>query len=244
MWRESRALDNASALDRTTQLRKGEVERTKLALVQLRQQKVESARAVRQSRDELLSRHLQKGSNGSSPRTATAQECEQVSIMLNQHMVDIFFDPRDRSWYKLFVHMDDDLSGKINFTELEDMIRNELKIGSSKISEEQLRALWLSLDEDQSGLITAGEFGKFMRLGAHVHIMADTGRAQLTRAKKAEGASLRQENKNLRDECMQLRKTDEAFRKSKASEMYAVSRGLQAPADPRLAWRSPRALVY
>merc|ERR1712139_131126 len=112
--------------------------------------------------------------------------------MGNQRMIELFKDPQARSWYKLFVHMDDDLSGKINYHELEDMVRNELKVPNSRFSDEQLKAIWVALDEDGSGLITAGEFGKFMRLGAHIHEVQESSKAKLMRAKKAEAAATRQ----------------------------------------------------
>ena len=45
------------------------------------------------------------------------------------------------------------------------MVREELALSLKELPERKLMALWLALDEDNSGLITAGEFGAFMRLG-------------------------------------------------------------------------------
>ena len=36
---------------------------------------------------------------------------------------------------------------------------------------EQIHAVWRALDEDKFGLLTCGEFGKFMRKGEHVGCM-------------------------------------------------------------------------
>ena len=65
--------------------------------------------------------------------------------------------------------MDDDASGLISYDELADMVRNELMIRTSALPERELKAVWLSLDEDHSGHISVGEFGNFVRLGDHVH---------------------------------------------------------------------------
>merc|ERR1711904_754508 len=90
-WREAKDLANSAVMQRTAQLRRAEVGRTAAALAKVKQQNVISAQAVRQERDERLSRHLmQKGNDGAAPRAATEQECQQFSVLLNQRMVEIF----------------------------------------------------------------------------------------------------------------------------------------------------------
>merc|ERR1711920_790655 len=84
--------------------------------------------------------------------------------------------------------MDDDGSGHINYLEFEDMIRNELKISAAKLPLETIHAVWRALDEDKSGLLTSGEFGKFMRKGEHVHDRGDGWRTALSKVKAKEGA--------------------------------------------------------
>ena len=42
-------------------------------------------------------------------------------------------------------------------------MRSHLHVPRSHLPDEQVRAVWLSLDEDQNGTIDAGEFGRFMR---------------------------------------------------------------------------------
>jgi hypothetical protein len=44
-------------------------------------------------------------------------------------------------------------------------VREVLKLSRSSMPEERLRALWLALDTDSSGHLSAGEFGAFMKLG-------------------------------------------------------------------------------
>ena len=57
-------------------------------------------------------------------------------------------------------------SGRITIDEFQWTVRENLKLPPSKLSQSRLHALWKALDTDQSGWISAAEFGKFMRLGA------------------------------------------------------------------------------
>jgi Ca2+-binding EF-hand superfamily protein len=239
---DSRKSEDKATMNRTALLRKAEVGRTTAALSQVVQRNVLSARALRQERDERLSRHITKGTDGTTPRVATEQECEHVAIMLNHRMCEIILDPQARSWYKLFVHMDDDLSGKINFHELEDMVRNELKISKERLPEEALKAVWLALDEDKSGLISCGEFGHFMMRGTKVHETADPLHAKILRAKKALGVELRQEKQERLQAAQDLKTSDKAAKRSNAADKHDVLWGLR-PGESKPGWRSSRALV-
>lgn len=202
------------------------------------------ANIVRQERDERLHRHLLKAADGSSaPRIATAQEAEQVSVMLNQRMCEIIQDPQGRSWYKLFVHMDDDLSGKINYHELEDMIRGELKIPNSRLTEEQLQAIWRYLDEDHSGLITSGEFGHFMRLGAHIHAIKEPALQKTLKAKKSEAALIREEKAQMISTWREEIDAAKASKRKQAAKSYEVAWGL-CKDNKKPAFQSPSALVF
>ena len=66
----------------------------------------------------------------------------------------------------MFTDMDDDDSGLISYTELADMVRNELCMDHEEVPERRLRRVWLALDADGTGHIAAGEFGVFMKKGA------------------------------------------------------------------------------
>ena len=92
------------------------------------------------------------------------------------------------AWFKLFRHMDDDGSGQISYAEFSGMIREELLITPSDIPERRLKAAWLALDTDCSGLINSGEFGAFMRLGEIARIPPDPWalRRQLAEKRRAE----------------------------------------------------------
>ena len=88
-----------------------------------------------------------------------------LSVKLNAAMQKVP-DPGARSWVKMFNRIDDDGSGKIAYREFERMIRGELKVGVAELGKEEVKGLWKALDEDSSGLITIGEFGKVRRTAA------------------------------------------------------------------------------
>ncbi|KAH8051581.1 hypothetical protein JL722_10758 [Aureococcus anophagefferens] len=74
------------------------------------------------------------------------------------------------SWAKLFFVVDNDGSGRVEFHEFRDLMRNKathtsnpgLEIGRKEVSDDELSMLWTSLDGDKSGFVTAPEFKKFM----------------------------------------------------------------------------------
>ena len=68
-------------------------------------------------------------------------------------------------WYKFFKEIDEDGSGRMMYDELHKMARIHLHMPETQVSDIQLQEVWRALDHDNSGFITAGEFGRFMRLG-------------------------------------------------------------------------------
>eukprot|EP00929_Paragymnodinium_shiwhaense_P010931 TRINITY_DN11602_c0_g1_i1.p1 TRINITY_DN11602_c0_g1~~TRINITY_DN11602_c0_g1_i1.p1 ORF type:complete len:230 (+),score=62.78 TRINITY_DN11602_c0_g1_i1:68-757(+) len=101
-------------------------------------------------------------------RRAAYEERVAVSGLLNQYMVKLYDDCSPKTWRRLYEHMDDDFSGKVNYEELEDLIRNELHISTEALSREDLMAVFRALDADDSGLLTHNEFNDFLRCGTHV----------------------------------------------------------------------------
>ena len=93
--------------------------------------------------------------------------------------------------FKLFTHMDDDRSGKVTYQEFAELCREELEMSKKKVPDLQLQGAWNALDDDDTGFITAGEFGPFMKLGA-----PDKGpgwKEKLAEKRAAEGAAARAE---------------------------------------------------
>ena len=68
------------------------------------------------------------------------------------------------SWYNLFKELDKDGSNFVSYDELQTVTRVKLGVKERQMSENELRALWCALDEDDSNHILPDEMGKFLRL--------------------------------------------------------------------------------
>ena len=90
-----------------------------------------------------------------------------LSRRLNKQIAIAITDPLARGWFKLFNRLDKDGSGKISFDEFAAMVRKELRMPQSDMSTDELIGAWKAIDGDPTGagLITAGEFGQFMKRG-------------------------------------------------------------------------------
>eukprot|EP00441_Pelagodinium_beii_P036953 CAMPEP_0197636786 /NCGR_PEP_ID=MMETSP1338-20131121/12184_1 /TAXON_ID=43686 ORGANISM="Pelagodinium beii, Strain RCC1491" /NCGR_SAMPLE_ID=MMETSP1338 /ASSEMBLY_ACC=CAM_ASM_000754 /LENGTH=1294 /DNA_ID=CAMNT_0043209085 /DNA_START=101 /DNA_END=3982 /DNA_ORIENTATION=+ len=73
---------------------------------------------------------------------------------------------KSRNWYKVFNLVDVDGSGAIGYDEFFNIVRRPLPclaIPTSEISNNELKGLWKSMDNDQSSSVTVQEFMRFMR---------------------------------------------------------------------------------
>lgn len=78
------------------------------------------------------------------------------------------------NWYKVFCIVDANGSGQAGFDEMRDMVRGTLpalQIPTSRISEQDLRALWKAMDSDMQGEVSVKEFMSFMRRYGSQHSM-------------------------------------------------------------------------
>ena len=123
----------------------------------------EAAKKVVEKLDAEQGRNVSQKLAGVEP--ADHERVVEMSKKLNEAL-QFVPDPAARSWVKLFNKIDEDGSGKMAYREFMRMVRTELKQGSSELGKEELTALWKALDADGSGLVTIGEFGQFMKLGA------------------------------------------------------------------------------
>jgi Ca2+-binding EF-hand superfamily protein len=174
-------------------------------------------------------------------RVAKPSEVEFVANLLNQRMDEMIQDKSARSWFKLFIHMDDDGSGNVTFIELVDMIRNELKVPEASVSREQLLAVWRVLDDDNSGIIKCGEFGKFMRKGRPAVDKDGTAVNLLALERLRDTQAERQRLQKLH---LQRRATESAAlsaRQNRAATSHSASWGGKTSLETATPWRSPRA---
>jgi len=150
-----------------------------------------SAAKVRKELEERSGKSLSSMLSETQP--ADPEAVTKLASLLHSKLANLFPDPTARQWFNMFRHIDDNGSGKISFYELEGMIREELKLRRSELSPETLRGVWRALDDDCSGYLTAGEFGRFMR-----------------RAQPPPGASWRERNLAASTKARTLVKDEEA----------------------------------
>jgi Ca2+-binding EF-hand superfamily protein len=97
---------------------------------------------------------------------------------------------------KLFRLMNTNGTGLATFNEFSTIIREELQVSQELLSTFDLKRLWLALDENGSGHIDVGEFGRFMRLGAPQR--REWRKEQLDSERRELASNMRQQEHALR----------------------------------------------
>ena len=138
------------------------------------------------------------GKNSARESGVTAASAEALAALatrFHQVLAELVEDPSKRSWIKLFKHMDNERTGRITYSEVAAMVREQLQFSPKELPSGALRAVWAALDTDSTGYINVGEFGAFMRRGegegpAEVDRIRG-GRGELTRWKDRRGTLLK-----------------------------------------------------
>ena len=99
-----------------------------------------------------------------SVEKASDAEVLQLATLFNQQLAMLrrHESSANANFFQLFKKVDVDDSGRIQFEELRRMVRHELHLGKEVLPREKLLSLWKVLDENESGFICAGEWGRFM----------------------------------------------------------------------------------
>ena len=92
----------------------------------------------------------------------SAQNQQVVSDLLNKK-IDEKMPGDSKGWFALFKNLDTDASGLLEYEEVEVGIRQELNVSKEELSDAKLKALWITLDEDDSGTVESAEFHRFMQ---------------------------------------------------------------------------------
>jgi len=171
--------------------------------------------AVRQMSENLTGREITKRFASIAPASET--EVAALAIILHEKMAKTFVEPQ---WIKLFQFMDNDRSGRITYDEMEKMVRSQLLMSKAELPDSVLRSLWVALDEDASGYICAGEFGRFMKKGGKEP--GPNFRQRMTERNKKAVAAVKAETEEL---------SGEGFAKAMAAVPVASEEELVALAE-------------
>jgi len=87
---------------------------------------------------------------------------QTVSRLIMEQMYKGASKDRPPSFAGTFAHADDSGNGLISFSELEDLVREELRIPLRKLSVEKLKGFFKAIDRDGSKRIKRDEFVRFM----------------------------------------------------------------------------------
>jgi Ca2+-binding EF-hand superfamily protein len=93
----------------------------------------------------------------------SSDEAMEFVAKLNEKINQQLPEGEGDRWFELFKEFDGDASGLLTFDELKFGIRTQLLMDESELSNQKLKALWITLDEDDSGFVESGEFGRFMK---------------------------------------------------------------------------------
>ena len=102
---------------------------------------------------------------------------KKFNAWLEQHRHDQGLG-HSTTWFNLFAEVDQDGSGYITFDELTNIVRQTLKKPAKVMSEKAIKALWCSLDLDDSNAVQKDEMASFFKLGAPAKHKADPANAK------------------------------------------------------------------
>jgi len=131
--------------------------------------------------DEVVAISRRMNARMAAPADATARQADGRRLQAEEEE-----EKAARTWIRMFRHVDDNGSGSVCFKELRRLVRDRvhgLGMDDDELPEQELKALWAELDENASGLISVGEWGRFMRRGM------DRDAVERARRKRLEAAA-------------------------------------------------------
>jgi Ca2+-binding EF-hand superfamily protein len=137
--------------------------RTRSAVRQVEEQRRLDAENQRMYMKELSGRTLAESLAAHEP--ASEEEVVLLARMIHLWLGELYADPRDRSWFKLFKQMDADGSGLITYVDFERLLRDQMCLSSDELSDGELRRVWVWIDRTGSGGLSPGAFAAFLRKG-------------------------------------------------------------------------------
>ena len=109
--------------------------------------------------------HLHVASSDSQP-LGEEGSAEPSTHLVARKMMEVLYKEATRysppSWKRLFAQIDRNSDGVVDFLEVEQMIRKDLLIPTSKVSLNAIRDFFAAIDRNKDGRIELSEFVRFM----------------------------------------------------------------------------------
>jgi Ca2+-binding EF-hand superfamily protein len=210
----------------------------------------QNAKDQRAARDALFARDLSRQHASLAP--ASDELVAQLSRRCAEQMAlltELEGGTHTFTFFSLFKRYDQDGSGQIDFGEWRRLVRTDLGVDEAVASEDALKSIWLALDANDSGFISAGEWAAFMRRGVEGATSSSRRhlepRQQVVLERKLHAEDVRMRVRHLRAACDHERARDQRRRQFVARVAREESRQMiqKATSDVVAAARDARAQV-
>jgi len=161
-----------------------------------------------------------------SEEAASEEELREHSALFNQCLYKAVGETDGGAWYRLFRSVDHNRSGRISYDEYEVAVREILALKKSDLADGKLRRLWKALDVDNSGSLSHGEWGRFMKIGQPQGGASPRAQMLAKRFAKAEAAQAekqRQAEKEKQQFAALASPRFDSIEPSSAEELVALS---------------------
>ena len=205
-----------------------EADKDKVTRSMFLERRAKGAHQARKAEQAAMFNHAVSKAAAKSGVVASAEQVTRLSEIFNNRLTEMCQeeDATITGWYGLFKFVDTDKSGQIDFGELRRMVRRGLDIDREEVKDDELKALWVALDTDGSGLISAGEFGQFMNRAAPKMTTLAERRARLQKRSQEEAKQVKEELRRKALSIVEERKAEYAERvKALAAELEAFRKG-------------------
>jgi Ca2+-binding EF-hand superfamily protein len=156
-------------------------------------------------------------------------EMDKLSSFLNLRMSELR-TMRHVGWFKFFKELDSDHSGRISYEELATGLREQLQLTEEILPEVKIQGMWKRLDDDASGFISAGEFIRFSKRGAHTTPAPEE--SSWAKAASEARSRVKESDEHFKRRAMQKSESNASAMAREAERLEALLRKSQAAGSP------------
>ena len=158
------------------------------------------------------------------------EDAKLLSVQLNQRVNEVMKDQGgdQDDWFALFKVIDNDSSGLLEYSELEQAIRGTLHFTEDELSVAKFKALWITLDEDDSGMVETAEFQRFMERREPADKIAKRQELLRQSSKKKRALYNKEKQKHIEDMMITSSKSTKEMKQELKSKGIPLADDLEA----------------